>query len=511
MSAKAPKHDGRLRVVVNNQSTYAEERAARENVESLLEGKVRELYFLSQSIAEKDYNLKQSDIVIRQLTQQLEETQLELRKLVRYDSLTELPNRQQLDEDIQREIARASRYDRKLALLYVNFDFFRKINGNFGHEVGDYLLKEAAGRLHHLLRIEDSAARLEGDQFALLLTEIENPHDAGIVAHRIVEKMAEPYLISGHTIIASVSVGIAFYPETGTDLNVLHTNAEIALRNAKNMGRKNYQFFTDGLDMQQTHKLEIEAELHFALERKEFYLVYQPCIDIQTGRMRGMEVLLRWKHPSRGIIPTDEFIPVAEDTGFILPIGEWVLLTACAQFAEWRMKNPNLNCTLAVNISPQQLQHKNLVSYVLHVLKVTMIPPQLLEFEITETAMGNLLEQVEDTLFQLREIGVRFSIDDFGTGYSSLKRLKDFPIQSIKIDRSFVSDINLRVSDNLIIKSTIDLAKEMGLDVIAEGVETPAQLQFLLKSRCPQVQGYLYSEPLTVEEMGKYIRNNLLG
>lgn len=508
MSANARKDDGHLRV--NSQSTYAEERAARENVEALLENKVRELYFLTQSLAEKDYLLNQADLIIRKLTQELEEVKAELKKLMRYDSLTELPNRLQLDEDLKREIARASRYDRKLALLYVNFDYFKKINANFGREVGDLLLKEAAGRLHHLLRIEDSAARLEGDQFALLLAEIENPHDAGIVARRIVEKMAEPYQISGHSIIVSVSVGIAFYPDTGTEINVLHENAEIALRNAKNLGRKNYQFFTEGLEQEQTHKLEIEAELHFALERKEFYLVYQPCIDIQTGKMCGMEVLLRWNHPVRGLIPTNEFISVAEDTGLILPIGEWVFLTACAQFAKWRAKNNKLNFTIAVNVSPKQLQDKNLVPYVLHVLNETKIPPHLLEFEITETAMGHLIAQVEEALFQLRKLGIRFSIDDFGTGYSSLKRLKDFPIQSIKIDRSFVSDINLRVSDNLIIKSTIDLAKEMGLAVIAEGVETPAQLQFLLKSHCPQVQGYLYSEPLTVEQMSDYIQNNLL-
>jgi len=451
--------------------------------------------------------LRDAEDKTRLALQELQKFEEEIKKLSSFDTITNLPNRAQFEADLKREIARAKRYQRKLAVLYLDIDFFKKINDNYGHHYGDLLLQKFSARLLKLLRTEDSAARLGGDEFAVILTEIDNSHDAGIVAHRIVEKMSEPFQIEEHTFIVGVSIGVACYPEAGEVTELLNKHADIALHSAKALGRGNYQFFTHHLHVEHNHRLEIEAELHFALERKEFFLVYQPRIDLQTATMVGMEVLLRWQHPKRGLISPVEFIPIAEETGLIVPIGAWVLNTACRQFSEWRKQN-NFVCSLAVNVSPRQIQDRNFTDIIVRVLEETQIPPKLLELEITETAVVGFLGQIEDKLFQLRHLGVQFSIDDFGTGYSSLSRLKELPIQSIKIDRSFVNDIDVKVSDNLIIKSTIDLAKDMGLNVVAEGVETEKQLQFLVKSQCPQAQGYYYSQPLTPEQMRIFIEEN---
>lgn len=426
-----------------------------------------------------------------------------------HDSLTQLPNRLQYEEDLKREFARVVRFKRKLALLYIDVDFFTKINDGLGHDFGDLLLQEVAKRLKSAVRTEDFIARIGGDQFAAILTEVSNPHDAGIVAHRIVEMMNKPFEIGGRSVMASVSIGIACYPDSGHDASELNKNANIALAGAKQLGRRNYQFFTSDLHEQHAKRLEIEAELHFALEKNQFFLVYQPRFDLQTQKMVGMEVLIRWAHPERGIIPPNDFIPIAEETGLIIPIGNWVLRTACMQYAAWRKQYKNFNVELAVNVSPLQFQQSSFIPFVTKTIEESGIEPSMLELEITESAVVGFLGKIENNLFQLRNVGVQFSIDDFGTGYSSLTRLKELPIQAIKIDRSFVSDIDVKVAGNIIIKSTLVLAKGMGLNVIAEGVETEEQMRFLEKNQCPQAQGYYYSKPLTVEQMDEFIRVHL--
>jgi diguanylate cyclase (GGDEF)-like protein len=439
----------------------------------------------------------------------LQQNNTALQKLSHYDALTQLPNRLQYEEDLKREFARIVRFKRKLALLYIDVDFFRKVNDGLGHDVGDLLLQEVARRLKSAIRIEDFIARIGGDQFAAILTEISNPHDAGVVAHRIVEMMNQPFIINGRSVIASVSIGIACYPDSGRDASELNKNANIALSGAKAMGRRHYQFFTSDLHEQHAKRLEIESELHFALEKNQFFLVYQPRFNLQTQKMVGMEVLLRWAHPERGTIPPNDFIPIAEETGLIIPIGNWVLKTACNQYALWQQKYKGFDAVIAVNVSPLQFQQASFIPFVTKTVQEAGITPELLELEITESAVVGFLGKIENNLFQLRDFGVQFSIDDFGTGYSSFTRLKELPIQAIKIDRSFVSDIDVKMAGNIIIKSTLVLAKGMGLNVIAEGVETEEQKLFLERNNCPQAQGYYYSRPLTVEQMEAFIKTHL--
>lgn len=457
-----------------------------------------------------EYLQKTSDVFkaylfLLMVLRELQDAQKEIAQISHFDPITQLANRNQFDEDLKREMARVKRYNRKLALLYIDLDFFQKINDNLGHEVGDELLKVASERLRKVVRTEDYLARLGGDEFAVILTEVGNPHDAGLVAHRIVQAMHEPFQIEESTVNIGASVGIALYPDAGNDPSALNKNADIALYSAKELGRNNYQFFTKDMQEANSERLQMESELHFALERNEFFLVYQPRFDLQTEKIVGMEALIRWQHPVRGTIQPNDFIPITEETGLIVPIGQWVLQTACKQFAEWRKMYKNLNIVLAVNVSPRQFQSKNFISTIVKLLEITALPPKLLELEVTETSVTSYLGKIENTLFQLRDLGVRFSIDDFGTGYSSFTRLKQLPIHAIKIDRSFVNDIDVQMSDNVIVKSTLELAKNMGLNAIAEGVETESQLRFLIKNKCPEAQGYYYSKPLTTDEMTAFI------
>lgn len=462
--------------------------------------------FLANRYLQKTSETVTIYLFLTAMIQGLQGAQKEIEQISHFDTLTQLANRNQYDQDLKRELARAKRYSRKLAILYIDLDFFKKINENLGHHIGDALLKEAANRLRKVVRLEDYIARLGGDEFAVILTEVDNPNDAGLVAKRIVESMGDSFEIDDQIANVGASIGIAFYPEAGLDPTTLNKNADIALYSAKESGRGNYQFFTKDMQETQSEKLKLEAELHFALQRNEFFLAYQPRFDLQSEKLVGMEVLIRWQHPQRGLIPPTEFISIAEETGLIVPIGKWVLETACQQFTEWRHQYKNLNVTLAINVSPRQFQSKDFIKIITTILEKNNLPPQLLELEVTETSVTSYLGKIENTLFQLRDLGVKFSIDDFGTGYSSLTRLKQLPIHSIKIDRTFVSDIDVKVSDNVIVKSTLELAKNMGLNAVAEGVETESQLRFLIKNNCPEAQGYYYSKPLSRDEMTVFIK-----
>lgn len=468
-----------------DEASFLREQQAREKAENLLSLSTQDAEKLSRALRAAEEELKKA-------TDELNEAKTVLKKLSSSDTLTNLPNRNQLDNDLEREIARSKRYNRQLALLYLDLDHFKKINESYGHDFGDLLLKEASLRLQNLLRTEDLIARLGGDEFAIILTEIDNPHDAGVIAHRIVEKMAEPYEINGHFIHISISIGIACYPDAGVNGTALQKGADIALHCAKSAGRSNYQFFTSDLQEQHNSRLELEAALHFALEKNEFFLLYQPRINIQSGNMACMEVLLHWQHKNRGVMTAADFIPLAAETGLIIPIGMWMLKTACQQFAEWHFKDKNLQCSLAINVLPRQLQHKNFIEMLKKILDETHLPPQFLTLEITEPAVTNYLGKIEEALFQLRHLGVQFSIKNATTEHTSVTHIK-------------TQHTNTKISDNLIIKSTIALANDMGLNVVAEGVEAASQLQLLINSHCPQAQGYFYSNPLTSAQMSDLI------
>jgi diguanylate cyclase (GGDEF)-like protein len=490
-------------VPIDYKAQYLKEKLARERAENLLQVQTTELKHVQQALARQESLAHEN---LQKTLSKLHLAQNELKKLVHSDILTNLPNRKQFEIELGRELARSKRYNRQLAVLYLDIDFFKKVNDSLGHQIGDLVLQDVAKRLTAICRADECVARLGGDEFALILTEIGSCDQVTQAAQRILDKMKVPFKIFDHTIHIGTSIGIAVFPTAGLTAIELHKNADIALHSAKNLGRNTYQFFTLALHQQFSHLSGIETELHFALERCEFYLVYQPTFDLVTGCMTGMETLLRWKNGLSGNIPPAEFIPVAEENGLIIEIGEWVLQTACKQFALWREQYKNLTLKLAINVSPKQLQQKSFVSMVKQVLKETNIPPECLELEITETSLIAFLGTMEDGLYQLRSLGVRFSIDDFGTGYSSLSRLKELPIQTIKIDRTFVNDIDHNNNGNLIIKSTIELGKALGLNIIAEGVETLSQLQFLKKHDCPQAQGYYYSQPLPADQILAFIQ-----
>ncbi len=478
--------------------SYYREKKAREEAEHLLEKETRELYLLNQNLEKKNAELTKT-------LKELELAQDELSKLAHYDLLTSLPNRLQFELDLNREIARSKRYNRHLALLSIDLDYFKNVNDRLGHDAGDCLLREVAQRLHSSIREEDCLARLGGDEFSVILTEINNPEQAERVANTIIQLLGHSFLIKGNSVVIGASIGIAYFPEAGDDSITIHKNADIALYNAKACGRNNCQFFTPSLKKQYSKRLRIGTALHLALERHEFFLVYQPRFDLKTNAMVGMEVLLRWQHPKKGVILPDEFIAVAEKFGLIIPIGEWVLRTAFRHYVDWHNKYEQFNATLAINISPYQFQHKEFISSIKHLLDDYKIPSHVLELEITKATVTDFLGTIEETLIGLRDIGVKLTFDNFGTGYSSLFHLKKSPVHSIKLKQSQVDDIGLRKKDNLITKSTIALAKELGLNVVVGGVETEAQLNFLRSNRCPEVQGYYNSKPLTVEQMTQFI------
>lgn len=475
------------------QEAYLTEKRSHANTETLLNAALQEIKILKHDLDEQNAALQTA--------------QDDLKKLTNYDCLTGLPNRQQFSTDLKREVARAKRYQRFLALLYIDIDYLKKINDRFGAEVGDLLLKDISLRLQRLLRAEDILARVGGDEFAVILTEIANAEDASIVAQRILETLNKPYELAGQIILNGASIGISCFPDAGIDAVELHKNANIALHTAKSSFRNSFQFFSAVLQNEYKYRSELEIDLHFALKKKEFYLMYQPRIDIQSGCMVGMEALLRWNHPVRGNVPPTEFIHIAEENGLILSIGEWVLRAACKQFSQWRRAGVvKEEVVMAVNVSVRQFQQTGFTELVSSILDETSITPSSLELEITENSAVSYLEKIQQDLQKLREIGVLLSIDDFGKGYSSFERLKQMPIQAIKIDKSFVNDIDVKLSDNLIVSSTISLGKNMGLNVIAEGVETEEQLRFLIKNRCPQAQGFYYSKPLTTEELCQFVK-----
>jgi diguanylate cyclase (GGDEF)-like protein len=439
-----------------------------------------------------------------QMNDTLRRANAELARLVTHDALTGLPNRQLLDSRIADAVAKARREGRRLAVMFVDLDRFKVVNDSAGHHVGDELLREVALRIGGRLRRPDTLSRIGGDEFAVLLEPIDHPRDAAEIAARIREALATTIRIPPHDLHVSASIGISLYPDDGATADELLTHADAAMYHAKQAGRATFAFYAPEMNVFTQERLEIESALHNALEAGQFELHYQPKVDISSGKVESLEALLRWNHPTRGRINPASFIPIAEESGLIGPIGEWVLRTACRQSRAWQAEGlPPMR--IAVNLSARQFRQSNLLATVRDILEETNLPAHLLELELTEsTVMGDPEESVR-TLEALSRMGVHIAVDDFGTGYSSLAYLQRLPLKVLKVDRSFVKDLAHNPQDASIVQSVISMAHSLGLKVIAEGVETGPQLDLLRSLGCDHFQGFLYSTPVSAEEARRFM------
>lgn len=455
---------------------------------------------LEERVAERTAALEDANVQLK--SEIFERMQAEKRvwQIAHHDALTGLPNRSLLQDRLSQALIAATRGDSGVAVMFLDLDRFKRVNDSLGHDVGDALLKSVATRLLQVVRDVDTVCRLGGDEFVIVLGAVSSPDDAVMVAERVIEVLARPMDIMGHELRASTSIGISLFPEDGYDAQALMKNADTAMYSAKNRGRNNFQFFSPEMNAAANHFFRLEQRLRQAIDGGQLVLHYQPQVDVSAHRVCGLEALVRWQDPESGLVPPAEFIPVAEETGLIVALGEWVLREACRQLRVWHDAGwPQV--PVAVNLSPRQFQQKNLVDRVRCILKETGVSPQLLELEITESC---LMDSVDDALGQvqaLADMGVRLSIDDFGTGYSSLAYLKRFPVRRLKIDRSFVRDLCEDRGDMAIVASIIGLANSLGLDVLAEGVETASQLLALRGEGCLLYQGYLFSKPRPASEV----------
>jgi diguanylate cyclase (GGDEF)-like protein/PAS domain S-box-containing protein len=424
--------------------------------------------------------------------------------LAQFDALTGLPNRNLFQDRLTQAMALAKRNAWPMAVLFIDLDRFKLVNDTLGHGAGDKLLREAAERLRSCVRASDTVGRLGGDEFAAILSELGKPGDAGLVAQKIVDVFKRAFDLEGKETYVTASVGVTLYPVDSDNAEALVVNADAAMYRAKEEGRNNYQYFTRDMNERALQRAQMEVALRRALEREEFRLFYQPKAELVAGKICGFEALLRWQHPDKGMILPGDFIPVLEETGLIVQAGEWVLRTACAQIKAWQQAGLRVP-RISVNLSARQFKQKNLKGAVGQILGETKVDPSLIEFEITESLLMNDPEGAARTLHDLKESGVQLSMDDFGTGYSSLGYLKRFPIDTLKIDRTFVRDISTDADDATLTRAIIHLAQNLRLNVVAEGVETEAQLAFLCSNGCDEMQGYLFARPTTAEECGRML------
>ncbi len=427
-------------------------------------------------------------------------TQERIEALAHYDQLTRLPNRMLFNDRLEHAIQRATRDPHKVGLMFIDLDRFKNVNDTLGHHAGDRLLQIVADRLKECVRKEDTVARLGGDEFTIILEKLTNAEDAVVVADKILKTITKKMHLDGHDVVVGGSIGVSVFPDDGDNAQAILKNADIAMYRAKEQGRNQYQFYTSDLAVAAESRFHLERELHAALENEELVLYYQPQVNAAQGRMTGMEALIRWHHPVKGVIPPLEFIPLAEDTGLILPIGNWVMLTACRQARLWQdlYKTP---FKIAVNISAYQMTHGDIVAEVDKVLTESGLHAEYLELEITESFLMENPQEGLAKLSQLRRMGVTLAIDDFGTGYSSLNYLKNLDVDRFKIDRSFVMDVPGKGNDEAIVETIVGMSKTLGLKVIAEGVEQQEQVDFLFRHGCADIQGYYYSEPVTANEL----------
>jgi len=437
-----------------------------------------------------------------------------IKNLAYFDVLTGLPNRRLFTDRLQVAVANAHRHDQRLAIMFLDLDLFKRINDTLGHGVGDMVLVETSRRLNQCVREGDTVARLGGDEFVVLLPELDHLEDAAKLAERVIAHVKAPFVIDEHELYVTTSIGIAVYPDDGLTVEQLIKNADTAMYRAKDLGRNAYQLYTPSMNARSFERLAMESSLRHALSRNEFTLVYQGKVDLVSGRLSGVEALVRWRHPEMGLISPTEFIPLAENMGLIGDIGTWVLKAACRQCKSWHdLGLPPVR--IAVNVSALQFREGDVPALVAEALRESGLPPQYLELELTESVLMQRVDEVAQVLRELRQMGVHISIDDFGTGYSSLSYLKRMPIDALKIDRSFVHDLleDGRIVDGEgaeIVSTIINLAHNLRLRAVAEGVETEEQATFLRERGCDEIQGYLISRPVSGEDLVSLFDRNLL-
>ena len=437
---------------------------------------------------------------------EMEVAYVRAQRLATYDSITALPNRRLLDDRLSQALSLAKRQRTLLAVLVVDLDRFKKINDLLGHSTGDRLLRRVAERLVSCVRSSDTVARLSGDEFAIVLLDVLKPAVVGKVVEKINDALATPYVIEGKTLIVTASIGVATYPHDGEDAESLLHQADMAMYQVKRRGRNGYAFSTKKLTTEAKSRVELETELYDALEGGQFELHYQPKIDTKTNRIVSAEALIRWRHPERGLVPPADFIPLAEETNLAVGIGEWVLTTACTQNKAWQNAGYE-PISVAVNVSTRQLETQHdLISIIERVLHITGLEARWLELELTEGVFLEDSDHASNVLQQLRQMGLSIAIDDFGMGYSSLGKLHQLPIDHIKIDRSFVHSISRNPGETFILEAIISLGHNLGLKMIAEGVEQEEQLQFLKERGCQQWQGFYCSKPAAAERIKEFLR-----
>jgi diguanylate cyclase (GGDEF)-like protein/PAS domain S-box-containing protein len=425
-----------------------------------------------------------------------------------HDFLTGLPNRMLLNDRIGQAIALSPRRMSKVAVLFLDLDGFKYVNDSLGHSVGDRLLQSIAKRLVGCVRGSDTVSRQGGDEFVILLSDLDCVEDAAISARRMLQAVAEAHSIDQHELHVTASIGVSFYPDDGGDAEALIKNADTAMYQAKENGRQNYQFFKQAMNVRAVERQSVEESLRRALKRQEFKLQYQPKINLDTGEITGAEALLRWVHPTRGLISPGRFIPIAEECGLILPIGAWVLREACAQARIWLDHGLHLG-TMAINVSALEFRDDNFLHGLFEILGETGLDPKHLELELTESVLMNRVDSTASILHALRDQGIKITIDDFGTGYSSLSYLRKFPVDALKIDQSFVRQISTAGEDTAIVTAVIGMARSLNLRVIAEGVETREELEFLHANQCDEVQGYYFSRPVVPEQFAELLKSGI--
>lgn len=441
----------------------------------------------------------------RDITQRAQLEQ-KLQHQATHDSLTGLANREKLIECIQTEIKNSEKNNTVFAVLFLDFDRFKLINDSLSHEIGDQVLQSAAKRLNNLIRSTDTLARLGGDEFIIILSNIPHENDLIIKVQKLLSEFQKPFHIANRKLTLTLSIGISLFPNDGKTVNTLLRNADAAMYSAKGKKGNNFQFYTSDLNTKSLYALDQESELRQAIENHEFFLCYQPQIDLVHKKLMAVEALIRWKHPTKGILLPIDFITVAEETGLICPIGEWTLRQACMQNKSWQKAGlPPIR--VAVNVTAQQFKTQNIVELVSNILKETELEPKYLELELTENVILSHKEIIE-SVKQLKQLGVMIAVDDFGTGYSSLSYLHRIPLDRLKIDSSFIQHIKSATDDEVIIRAVISMAKNLNLEVLAEGVETKDQLNFLKKYECSDVQGYYFSKPLISSELEKLLKNS---